>query len=124
MGSQLDFIKVDPEIGTFIRYGNDVIMNPRGLTYDGEFFYVNDFSPLKIFRFRLNGTSIEILDYFNIPEKEKGGTSGLTYNGEHLCLVSRDSTKLYKLTRDGTKVGEINFQDGADVGTIVWTGDG
>ncbi|MFW3147034.1 MAG: right-handed parallel beta-helix repeat-containing protein [Thermoplasmatota archaeon] len=123
IGQQLDFIEVDPDTGSSVRYGNDVIMNPRGLAYDGEYFYVNDFSLLKIYKFVLNGTNIEILNSFDIPEKELGGTSGLTYDGEHLRLRSRDGTKLYKLTMDGVKVGETTFENGADVGTIVWTGE-
>ncbi|MGA1819960.1 MAG: right-handed parallel beta-helix repeat-containing protein [Thermoplasmatota archaeon] len=123
IGTQLDFIRVDPETGNSVRYGNDVIMNPRGLTHDGEFFYVNDFSLLKIFKFSLNGTKIDILASFDIPDKELGGTSGLTFDGEHLRLLSRGGTVLHKMTKDGVKVGETTFQDGADVGTLVWTGE-
>jgi len=121
IGKQLDLIRIDPETGTALRYGNDVIMNPRGLTHDGEFFYVNDFSLLKVFRFRLNGTKIDILDSFFIPEKEKGGTTGLTYDGEHLRLLSRDGRTLYKLYPNGTEVGETTFN--RNIGALVWTGE-
>ncbi|MBN1539724.1 MAG: right-handed parallel beta-helix repeat-containing protein [Candidatus Thermoplasmatota archaeon] len=123
IGTQLDLIRVDPETGNSIRFGNDVIMNPRGLTHDGDYFFVNDFSLLKIFKFGINGTSIEILDSFDIPEKELGGTSGLTFDSHHLRLLNRGGTVLYKLTKEGVKVGETTFQDGADVGTPVWTGE-
>ncbi len=123
IGKQLDFIRVDPDTGTDVRYGNDVIMNPRGLTTDGEYYYVNDFSLLKIFKFKLNGTKIDILDSFDIPDKQLGGTTGLTYDGENLRLLSRDGRTLHKLTNKGQKVGETSFSGGKNVGTLVWTGE-
>ena len=47
IGQSLDFIRVHPETGKYAKYGNDVIMNPRGLAHDGEFFFVNDRPPRK-----------------------------------------------------------------------------
>ncbi|MBN1389574.1 MAG: right-handed parallel beta-helix repeat-containing protein [Candidatus Thermoplasmatota archaeon] len=123
IGTQLDFIRVDPETGDSVRFGNDVVMNPRGLTHDDEFFYVNDFSLLKIFKFRLNGTGIDILNSFDIPDKELGGTTGLTFDGEYLRLLSRGGSILHKITRDGVKVGGTTFPNGPDVGPLVWTGE-
>jgi len=124
IGKQLDLIRIDPNTGDHIRYGNDVIMNPRGLTSDGEYFYVNDFSLLKIFKFQINGTMVEILDSFYIPEKEKGGTSGLTFDGTYLRLVSRDGGSLHTIQKDGILVETMTFRGGSSfVGSIVWTGD-
>jgi len=123
VGESLDFIKVDPVTGDYQRYGNDEIMNPRGLAYDGEYFWVNDFSLLKIFKFKLHGNFIEILDSFDIPEKEKGGTSGLTTDGDFLYLRSRDGSKLYKLDKNGNLIGEIHFQTGGIGNALVWTGN-
>jgi parallel beta-helix repeat protein len=119
IGKELDFIKIDPITGNYQRYGNNEIMNPRGLAYDGEYFWVNDFSLLKIFKFRLNRNYIQILDSFDIPEKEKGGTSALTTDGEFLYLRGRDGTKIYKLDKKGNLVDEI----GIGGGTLVWTGE-
>lgn len=123
IGESLDFIKIDPNTGNYTRYGNNVIMNPRGLAYDGEYFYVNDFSLLKIFKFRLNWNFTEILGSFDIPEKEKGGTSGLTTDGNFLYLRSRDGAKLYKLDKNGNLVDEIYFETEGVGGALVWTGN-
>ncbi|MFX1325101.1 MAG: right-handed parallel beta-helix repeat-containing protein, partial [Promethearchaeota archaeon] len=42
LGSMMDFIKLDPVNGNHSRIKNDFIQNARGLTYDGQFFYVYD----------------------------------------------------------------------------------
>lgn len=124
IGEELDFIKIDPVTGEFQRYGNDVIVNPRGLTHDGEYFWVNDFSLLRIFKFRLEGDYVTIYDWFDIPEKEKGGTMGLTTAGGYLYLKSRDGTKMYKLDKTGNLVGEIYFQNTVRFDSdVVWDGN-
>jgi len=124
IGKSLDFIRVDPETGEYGKYGNDVIMNPRGLAHDGEFFFVNDFSLLKIFKFKLENNRVVIYDSFDIPEKEKGGTMGLTTDGYNLYLKSRDGSKLYKLDKSGNLVGEIYLQNNIRFDSdIVWTGN-
>ncbi len=118
-GESLDFIRIDPETGETERYGNDVIMNPRGLTHDGEFFYANDFSLLKVFKFRLEGDHIEVVDFFPIPEKEKGGSNGLATDGEFLYLRKRDGSGLYRLTKGGELAGTLQIPGAS----LVWTGD-
>ena len=116
------FVKINLETGEYIFLGNDGIMNPRGLTHDGEFFYVNDFSLLKIFKFTIENNNLKVIDSFDIPEKEKGGVMGLTTDGDYLYLSSRDITKLYKLEKDGTLVDEISNKE--QFGRpIVWTGE-
>ncbi|MBU0456665.1 MAG: right-handed parallel beta-helix repeat-containing protein [Nanoarchaeota archaeon] len=122
IGSSLDFIRVDPQTGNYQKFGNNEIMNPRGLAWDGEYFYVNDFSLLKIFKFKLKGSSIEIVDSFDIPEKEIGGTMGLTSDEEFLYLRSRDGEKIYKLSKEGKMVDKIYFQSGVGQ-DLVWTGE-
>ncbi len=124
IGESLDFIKIDPVTGDYQRYGNDEIMNPRGLAHDGEYFWVNDFSLLKIFKFNLEDGYITIYDSFEIPEKEKGGTMGMTTDGYNLYLKSRDGSKLYKLDKSGNLVGEIYLQNNIRFDSdIVWTGN-
>jgi hypothetical protein len=124
VGKSLDFIGINPTTGSFQKYGNDEVMNPRGLAFDGEHFWVNDFSLLKIYKFDLQGNSIQILDSFDIPEKNKGGTAGLTTDGNYLYLRSRDGSKLYKLDKHGNLLGELRFADGSTVqGALVWTGN-
>ncbi len=126
VGKELDFIRVNPETGAFVRFGNNEIISPRGLAFDGECFYVNDGSLVKIFKFKLKkdakaGDFIEIVDRFDIPEKEKGGTAGLACDGDLLYLISRDGNKIHKLDKSGKRVGEINFCTPG--GAITWTGE-
>ena len=123
LGQSLDFIRIDTQTGEYKKYGNDVIVNPRGLTYDGEFFFVNDFSLLKIFKFKLENDYVVVYDSFDIPEKEKGGTMGLTNDGVNLYLKSRDGSKLYKIDKSGTLLGEIHLQNAIRFDSdLVWTG--
>jgi sugar lactone lactonase YvrE len=89
------------------------------LTYDGEYFWVNDFSLLKIFKFKLHGNFIEILGSFDIPERDKGRTSGLTTDGDFLYLRGRDGSKLYKLNKNGNVVDEIHFENTGVGGALV-----
>lgn len=124
VGKNLDFIKINPQTDTYERFGNNEIISPRGLAYDGEYFYVNDGSLLKIFKFKLKddakpGDFIEITDRFDIPEKEKGGTAGLTSDSTFLYLVARDGSKIYKLDKNsGQEIGEIHFSTPG--GSITW----
>ncbi|NYT12867.1 MAG: hypothetical protein GKC03_10045, partial [Methanomassiliicoccales archaeon] len=120
-GESHDFVKVDPETGTFQIF-NSTLMNPRGLAWDGLNFWVNDFSLLKIFKFTINETSVIILDSFDIPEKEKGGCMGLTFDGTYLCLTKRDGSGVYKIDTNGNLVGSIDFSGGIGQ-AIVWTGE-
>ncbi len=114
IGEDLDLIKIDTNTGKVERFGNNDIISPRGLAYDGDYFYINDGSLKKIFKFKLKdgakqGDFIEIVDIFDIPEAEKGGTAGLTSDGEFLYLVSRTGDKIWTLDKKGKIVGEIPF---------------
>jgi hypothetical protein len=129
LGIGQDFIRIDPETEEITRFGSNEFMNPRGLAYDGQFFYVNDFSLLKIFKFKLNseakeGDFVEIVDEFDIPEKELGGTMALTSDGNFLYHKSRDGSKLYKINKEGQILDEIKFENpGVAMQCLVWTGE-
>lgn len=124
VGSLQDFVKIDPITEVRTKYGNDDLINPRGLTYDGQFFWVNDFTLLKIFKFKINASNyIEIIDSFDIPHKEKGGLGALATDGTYLYAPSRDSTKLYKINKTGSLVNEITSVNGNIAGSITWTGE-
>jgi hypothetical protein len=118
-GEYNDFIRIDPETDKQAKYGNDWIINPRGLTWDGEYFYVNDFSQHKIFKFAVDGDFINIIDSFDIPYPELGGVNGLTNDGEFLYLRSRDGEKIYKLTKQGELDDELSIPGGS----LVWNGE-
>jgi len=114
VGEDLDFIKINPNTEVVERFGNNDIISPRGLAYDGEYFYINDGSLKKIFKFKLKenakpGDFIVMVDSFDIPDAEKGGTAGLTSDGEFLYLVSRTGDKIWTLDKSGKVVGNIPF---------------
>ena len=121
LGKYIDLVKLNPATQSKTFYKNDYLMNPRGLTYDGEFFWVNDFSLLKIFKFKINASNaIEIYASFDIPYKSKGGTMGMTTDGQFLYLISRDRKTLYKINKTGNLVGEINAKTWSLGNSIVW----
>lgn len=121
LGKYIDLVKLNPVTQSKTFYKNDYLMNPRGLTYDGEFFWVNDFSLLKIFKFKINASNaIEIYASFDIPYKSKGGTMGMTTDGQFLYLISRDRKTLYKINKTGSLVGEINAKTWSLGNSIVW----
>jgi len=124
IGEELDFIKIDPQSGDYQKYGNNEIINPRGLTWDGEYFWVNDFSLLKIYKFQLEGDFIKIIRSYDIPNKDEGGCSGLTSDDDYLYLINRDRSRLYKISKTGKYLGDVTFTDSEEIGsTIVWTGE-
>jgi len=121
LGKYIDLVKLDPVTQSKTFYKNDYLMNPRGLTYDGEFFWVNDFSLLKIFKFKINASNaIQIYTSFDIPYKSKCGTMGMTTDGQFLYLISRDRKTLYKINKTGNLVGEINAKTWSLGNSIVW----
>lgn len=124
IGINQDFIRIEPETGnnSYI-YGNNFIVNPRGLSNDGQFFWVNDFTLKKIFKFNINSSMfIEIIDSFDIPYSSEGGLSSLTCDGSFLYALSRDGSSVYKINLTGTLVSQITYQGVAPWGALVWTG--
>ncbi|MBT3220304.1 MAG: right-handed parallel beta-helix repeat-containing protein [Proteobacteria bacterium] len=123
LGDSLDFVRIDTATDEQQKYRNDEIMNPRGLVWDGQSFWVNDFSLLKVFEFVVDGTAIEVLSTFDIPDKEHGGTAGMATDGQYMYLRSRDGTKLYKLNKAGQTVGEVVFAEEGIGSAVTWTGE-
>jgi hypothetical protein len=136
-GAGLDFIRIEfdgPCITDVIKMETDWVVNPRGLTHDGQYFYVNDFSEKKIYRFTppaviTEGAKIEVTedDWIDIPDAAGGGTMGLTYDGEKLLLPSQDQTVIYRIDfdeyqEDDTSSYEtIALPDGITLGNdIAW----
>ena len=122
LAGDIELLRIDPNTGETVSFGRvDGLINPRGLTWDGTHFWVNDFSALKVFQIEVTGTDAMVIGSFDIPDKSLGGTMGLTWDGTYLYLRSRDGSKLYRLTRDGVVVGEIVLE--APIAqSVVWTG--
>jgi hypothetical protein len=113
-----DFFKMDPETGEIVeRYSVDQneIMNPRGLAWGGEYFWVNDFSLLKIFKFKPKGDTIKLLEELKID-----GVS-IVWTGEYFWTAFGCEKGICKWTKDGKLVGEI-YPPAKDAWSIAWDG--
>lgn len=124
VGDFSNFVRINITTRENVTYGNNWIVNPRGLTYDGEYFWVNDFSLLKIFKFRINSSNyINIIYSFDIPDKFLGGTMGLTNNGTHLFQTSRNGTEINIINKTGILEGKIKIKSKIWAGgAICWDG--
>ncbi len=119
-----NLIKIDPVLGNYTKYPVNAtdLLGPRGLCFDGEFFWVQDQSQLNIVKFKFNGTDVIVNISFTIPESEKGGRSGLATDGTYLYIANMEGTSLYELYKNGTirqtiPIGIIDL-----VGPFTWNG--
>ncbi|MFH1537039.1 MAG: right-handed parallel beta-helix repeat-containing protein [Patescibacteria group bacterium] len=114
-----NFLRVNPVTGETEHFFNEQseIMNPRGLTWDGEYFWVNDFSLQRISKFTIDGDRIKILEQFDIPDKEIGGSNGLASDGEYLYYRSRTG-QVVQLDKLGNEIKRMEI----GAGSLVWTG--
>jgi len=113
--------RIDPDTGDYQTYYGDPeeIMNPRGLTWDGKNFWINDFSLLSINKLGIIGDRVEVLKSFNIPNKEEGGSNGLASDDTYLYFRDRTGEIIYKLTKDGEIIDTLEIPGGP----IVYTGE-
>lgn len=79
---------------------------------------VNDFSLLQIKKIRVVDDQVEVLKAFDIPNKDEGGSNGLTTDGEYLYLRTRREY-VAKLDKEGNLVGRMHM----DGGPLVWNGE-
>ncbi len=104
-------LKIDPITSNYTEYSIDTsqLFGPRGLCYDGEYFWAQDHSLLKIVKFSVNDTAVTIHDSFPIPEQETGGRQGLATDGTYLYITNRAGSKLFELYKNGTIHGTTNL---------------
>jgi hypothetical protein len=126
-----DLVRIDPLTGNYTTFTVDTtqILGPRGLCYDGEYFWTQDHSLLKIVKFKVNATAVTIYDSFDIPENETGARQSLSTDGTYLYIPNREGNKMFELFKNGTinreiampldLVGPITWN-----GTHFWTGNG
>ncbi|MFX1560937.1 MAG: hypothetical protein ACFFBL_10155, partial [Promethearchaeota archaeon] len=120
-GPYQDFIEIDPVSGNRTFYGNDFVFNPRGLANDGEYFWVNDLTFKKFFKFTINSTGyIELLESIDVPNSEEGGYATFVFDGTFFYTVR--GNEIYKINMTGEIVEEIPIQGAPFVGSLVWTG--
>lgn len=119
-----DLIRIDPSTGNHTSFSVDTsqISGPRGLCFDGEYFWTHDHTLLKIVKFKVNDTAVTIYGSFDIPEKETGGREGLATDGTYLYIPNRNGSKLFELNKNGTVNREIALP-GIDLsGPFTWDG--
>lgn len=122
IGALQNFIRINITSEKIEEYGNDNIINPNGLTHDGQFFWTQDIILNKIFKFKINSSNyVEVLDSYPIPV-EIGAAFGIATDGTYIYLSGSDGTKLFKLNKSGTLVETISLSGGTMVGVLTWTG--
>ncbi|TFG99283.1 MAG: right-handed parallel beta-helix repeat-containing protein, partial [Candidatus Thorarchaeota archaeon] len=118
-----ELIRIDPTTGANTTFSIDVskILGPRGFCYDGEYFWAQDHSLLKIIKFKVNATAVTIYDSFDIPENETGARQSLSTDGTYLYIPNRQGNKMFELFKNGTIHREISMPLDL-VGPITWNG--
>jgi len=117
-------LKINTTTSNYTEYSVDTsqIFGPRGLCYDGEYFFTQDHSLLKIVKFKVNDTAVVIYDSFPIPESETGGRQGLATDGTYLYISNRGGNKLFELYKNGTIHRTVNLT-GIDLySPFTWNG--
>lgn len=117
-------LKIDPITSNYTEYSIDTsqLFGPRGLCYDGEYFWAQDHSLLNIVKFKVNDTAVTIQDSFPIPEQETGGRQGLAPDGTYLYITNRAGSILFELYKNGTIHATTNL-DGIDLySPFTWNG--
>ncbi len=127
-----NLVRIDPTTGANTTFSVDAskVLGPRGLCFDGEFFWAQDHSLLKIVKFKVNATAVTVYDSFDIPENTTGARQSLATDGTYLYIPDRSGNKMFELFKNGTINREIDMP-GLDLvgpitwnGTHFWTGDG
>lgn len=109
-----DLVKIDPETCEIVvSFENPGIAQDRGIAFDGESLWVNDFTQKKVFE--IDPETGKILSSFNIPEMGSG-SSGIAWDGQYLYLVDwlkRDQPRapLYKVGREGSLIDIIELEE-------------
>ena len=110
-----DFVKIDPETCEILAFiGNPDITQDRGIAFDGQSLWVNDFTALKVFE--ISPETGKILSSFDIPEMGSG-SSGIAWDGEYFYLVdwlkrNQPRAPLYKVDKQGNLIDTIYLEKG------------
>ena len=120
-----DLVKIDPETGEIVAsFENPGIAQDRGIAFDGQHLWVNDFSALKVFE--IDPETGKILSSFKIPGMGSG-SSGIAWDGQYLYLVNwLNLNELCKVDKKGNLIDIIKLEaeGGASItfdGQYFWT---
>ncbi|MFX1507707.1 MAG: right-handed parallel beta-helix repeat-containing protein [Promethearchaeota archaeon] len=121
LGTHQNFVRINLTSGNITEYGNNKIINPNGLAYDGEYFWTCDRILYKIFKFKIIDDFIEIQDSYTYPS-EVGFAYGIATDGEFIYVSGAVGSKLFKLNKSGTLFDTITLSGGDIFGTLTWNG--
>ncbi|MFX0023346.1 MAG: right-handed parallel beta-helix repeat-containing protein [Candidatus Hermodarchaeota archaeon] len=122
IGDSKNFVKINITSESIEEFGNDDVLNPNGLAYDGQYFWTYDIVYKTIIKFKINSTDyLEVIDTFPLPS-EIGSSAGIATDGTYLYLPGSDGTKLYKLNKSATVIETINLSGGTIFGALTLTG--
>jgi hypothetical protein len=121
-GTLQNFIQINLTSGNITDYGNNDIINPNGLAYDGEHFWTVDIVYYKLFKFKINSSDfVEVQDSYALPS-EVGTAYGVGTDGTFIYLSGSDGSKLFKFNKSGVLLESINLTGGQIYGVLTWTG--
>jgi hypothetical protein len=122
IGASKNFVKINATSESIEEYGNNDVLNPNGLAYDGRHFWTYDIVYKNIIKFKINSSDyLEVIDIFPLPS-EIGSSAGIATDGTYLYLPGSDGTKLYKLNKSALVADVINLSGGTIFGALTWTG--
>jgi hypothetical protein len=122
IGDSKNFVKINVTSENIEEFGNNDILNPNGLAYDGQYFWTYDIVYKTIIKFKIGSSDyVEVLDTFSLPS-EIGSSAGIATDGTYLYLPGADGTKLYKLDKTASIIETINLNGGTIFGALTWIG--
>jgi len=122
IGTRQNFIRINLTSGNITDYGNNDIINPNGLTYDGEYFWTVDIVLYKLFKFKINSSDfVEVQDSYAFPS-EVGTAYGVATDGTYIYLTGADGSKLFKFNKSGVLLESIPLSGRQIYGVLTWTG--
>ncbi len=93
---------------------------PKGITTNGEYFWVTDDAFDEVQRFSMTG---EFIDYFNLTNGDSGAPVGITTNGTYLWIMNATDLHVYAYDMEGNPMG-FNFSTSENGGQIGITNNG
>ncbi len=122
IGVSKNFVKINATSEKIEEFGNNDVLNPNGLAYDGRHFWTYDIVYKTIIKFKINSSDyLEVIDTFPLPS-EIGSSAGIATDGTYLYLPGSDGSKLYKLNKSAIVIETINLSGGTIFGALTWTG--
>ena len=110
--------EINPEDGTVI---SAIVIDGavwiHGITWDGQYFWMNDFDTQEIYK--VDPTNGTIISRFDAPSLK---SIGLSWDGTHLWSNDLETRKLYCINpADGSIVYEVNAPNG-NLRDMAWDG--